>query len=92
MNNDFLDSCETFNIVVHTTAAESPWLNGLVERHNLILADMLNKVIADMGSLFSSPHFLKREKSGLLNNLKKLVQSIININSSDTPPTCMITA
>ena len=41
-------------------------------------------------SLFSSPHFLKAEKSGLLNNLRKLVQSIINVNLSDTPPTCII--
>ena len=28
-------------------------------------------------SLFSSPRFPKREKSGLLNNLQKLVQSIM---------------
>ena len=40
----------------------------------------------------SSPHFRKREKSGLLNNLQKLVQSIIEVKSSDTPPTCVITA
>ena len=46
VNNEFLDLCEQFNIVVHTTTAESPWSNGLVEGHNLILADMLNKVIA----------------------------------------------
>ena len=44
------------------------------------------------GSLLSSPHFPKREKSGLLNNLQKLVQSIIKVNSSDTLPTCIITA
>ena len=53
VNNEFLDLCEQFNIVIHTTAAESPWLNGLVERQNLILADMLNKVIADMGFSFN---------------------------------------
>ena len=43
-------------------------------------------------SLLSSPHFPKREKSGLLNNLQKLVQSIIKVNSSNTPPTYIITA
>ena len=53
VNNEFLALCEQFNIAVHTTAAESPWSNGLVERHNLILADMLNKVIADTGCSFN---------------------------------------
>ena len=34
VNNEFLDSCEQLNIVVHTTAAESPWSNGLMERQS----------------------------------------------------------
>ena len=32
-------------------------------------------LITDLISLFSSPHFPKREKSGLLNNLQKLVHA-----------------
>ena len=44
VNSEFLELCESFNIVVLTTAAESPWSNGLCERHNAVLADMLDKV------------------------------------------------
>ena len=29
---DFMDMCETLGITVKTTAAESPWNNGLAER------------------------------------------------------------
>ena len=46
-NDDFVQLCETFGIIVKTTAGEAPWSNGLVERHNLILSDMLNKVLDD---------------------------------------------
>lgn len=44
VNGEFLDMCEAYGIVVLTTAAESPWSNGLCERHNAVLADMLQKV------------------------------------------------
>ena len=47
MNDQFLSMCEKMNITVLTTAAESPWSNGLVERHNAVLEDMLNKVLDD---------------------------------------------
>ena len=39
--------CKSFGIVIQTTAAESPWSNGFVERHNLILADRLDKVLEE---------------------------------------------
>ena len=48
-NPEFINLCEGFNITVKTTAAESPWSNGLVERHNQIIASMLDKVIEDTG-------------------------------------------
>ena len=35
---------EAVNIKVHTTGAESPWSNGIIERHNSVLSEMLNKV------------------------------------------------
>ena len=38
---------ESLVISVKTTAAEAPWSNGLIERHNLVLANMLNKVLDD---------------------------------------------
>ena len=46
-NNMFTNMCEGLGIVTKTTAAESPWSNDLVERHNLILADMLDKVLEE---------------------------------------------
>eukprot|EP00111_Clytia_hemisphaerica_P021079 TCONS_00062116-protein len=36
-NQEFQDFCENLNIKIKTTAAESPWSNGLVERHNGII-------------------------------------------------------
>merc|ERR1711879_879182 len=35
------------NIIIKTTAAESPWSNGLCERGNAILADMVEKIMND---------------------------------------------
>ena len=32
-NNEFKDVCEALNIYVKVTAAESPFSNGIVERH-----------------------------------------------------------
>ena len=41
------DMAEKFNIEVKTTAAYSPWNNGLLERHNQTLTDILLKVKKD---------------------------------------------
>ena len=47
-NNDLLrDVAEFLNVSIHTTAAYSPWSNGIVERHNAILADIISKVMSD---------------------------------------------
>ena len=47
-NNPILrELCEKCNIIVLTTAAESPWSNGLVECHNRILGDMITKTMAE---------------------------------------------
>ena len=43
-NSDFMDMCEQLNIIPLTTAAESPWSNGINERHNAILGNTI-KVI-----------------------------------------------
>ena len=47
VNDDFLKLSEASNIKVKTTGAEPPWSNSLVERHNLVLSEMLNKVLED---------------------------------------------
>ena len=43
----FRDMAQNLNIVVCTAAAESPWSNGLNERHNGILGEMVKKTIED---------------------------------------------
>ena len=44
-NAEFRGMCESLNITVKTTAAESLWSNGLCERHNAVLADMLMRTL-----------------------------------------------
>lgn len=43
-NSEVRDMAENFNIEVKTTAAYSPWSNGLLERHNQTLTEILLKV------------------------------------------------
>ena len=35
---------EKFNLSLKTTAANSPWSNGIVEHHNAILIEIIKKV------------------------------------------------
>lgn len=46
-NEKFKELCEKFNIVVKSTAAESPWSNGINERHNGLIGEMVKKMIED---------------------------------------------
>ena len=46
-NEDFLEMGEKLNTTVTTTAAESPWSNGVNERHNGILGEMVLKTMED---------------------------------------------
>ena len=48
-NKEVRELGEKCNIKIKTTAAESPWSNGLVERHNQVLGDMIMKTRADTG-------------------------------------------
>ena len=43
-NSQFLEMCEAMNITVKGTAAESPFSNGLVKRHNMIIANAKNSL------------------------------------------------
>ena len=38
---------DNFNINTKTTAAESPWSNGLIERHNSVLGNIVNKMMSE---------------------------------------------
>ncbi|XP_066913250.1 uncharacterized protein [Clytia hemisphaerica] len=46
-NEELINLAEQFGITIKTTAAESPWSNGIVERHNQTLSNMLDKVLND---------------------------------------------
>ena len=47
-NEKFQDMAQNLNILLKTTAAESPWSNGLNERHNGILGEMVEKTLEDV--------------------------------------------
>ena len=41
-NNELLcEVCEQFNITMKSTAAEAPWSNIIVERHDAVLGKMI---------------------------------------------------
>ena len=46
-NEEFREMAEAFNIRVSTTAAESPWSNGINERYNGVIASTVKKVMDD---------------------------------------------
>ena len=47
-NSEFHAFAAMFNVKLITTAAESPWSNGTVERHNAILTETFLKVLDDL--------------------------------------------
>ena len=48
IGEDFIDMCESFGIKVSTSASYSPWSNGVVERHNQTLTNILLKLKEDV--------------------------------------------
>ena len=40
--------CENFDITICTTAADSPWSNSLIERHNTVLGLAVTKTMEDI--------------------------------------------
>ena len=52
VNEQLIQLSQQFGINLNTTAAYSPWSNGTIERHNLVLAEMTQKVIADTNCSF----------------------------------------
>ena len=47
-SEELTDFCENFNIKISTSAADSPWSNGICERHNAILTELLLKIKEDI--------------------------------------------
>ncbi len=46
-NQFFQDMAQNLNIVARTTTAQSPWSNGLNERHSGVLGEMVMKTLED---------------------------------------------
>ena len=67
-NNDkFKTLCEQFNIEVTSSAAESPWSNGIVERHNATVGIMIEKLVADGHKLEDAAKWAMFAKNSLAN-------------------------
>ena len=49
VNNELRELADKFNFRIETTAAESCWSNGLVERHHCMIEDNVRKVKAETG-------------------------------------------
>ena len=47
VNNELRELADKFNFRIETTAAESCWSNGLVERHHCMIEDNVRKVMSD---------------------------------------------
>ena len=53
-NNDLLlDLSDQLNVFIRTTPGESPWSNGITERHNATLGNMINKLLIDNSNNYS---------------------------------------
>ena len=68
-NDEVRDMCQNFNIEIKTTAAYSPWSNGLLERHNYTLTEILRKVKSDQNCDWDvALHWALMAKNSLANN------------------------
>ena len=47
VNDHFHDLCDKLNVHIITTGAESPWSNGLVERHHALIERSVNKIMEE---------------------------------------------
>ena len=59
--------CEKMGITVQCTAAESPWSNGVNERHNGLLGSMIEKLVEDGTSLEHAVCWATSAKNALTN-------------------------
>ena len=49
VNKSFKSLCASFNIIANDTASESPFQNGICERHNDLIGNMTKKIVEDVG-------------------------------------------
>lgn len=66
-NGEVIEMCEKMNIKVECTAAESPWSNGVNERHNGLLGTMIEKLLEEGTSLENAVCWAISAKNALVN-------------------------
>ena len=78
-NNDvFREMGEQLNINIETTAAESPWSNGIVEKHNGIIRNMVEKVLLDVKSSWGvALAWCLSAKNSLLNSYRYSLHQLV---------------
>ena len=67
LNEDFIECCDKFCIKVKMTAAESPWGNGVCERHHKILCDTLEKTLEEVKNFKVALYWAVQAKNSLYN-------------------------
>ena len=68
-NDNFREKGKQLNINIHTTGAESPRSNGIAEKHNSVIGNMMEKVLADVNcSLKVALGWCLSAKNALLNS------------------------
>lgn len=67
LNNDFMEMSDKLGIKIKMTAAESPFSNGLVERHNAVLSDTLYKTLEEISNFDLALAWAVQAKNSLYN-------------------------
>ena len=68
-NEEFRRMGEQLNINKHTRGTELPWPNGIVEKHNSVIVNMMKKVLSDINhSLELALGWCLSIKNALLNS------------------------
>ena len=86
-NEEYKSMCEMFNIEMAKTAAESPWSNGLCERHNGVIEESIRKVMEDNAdmSLETAVVWAVSAKNTLINNSGYSPNMIVFGRNPNTP-------
>ena len=67
LNEDMVELADKFGIKIKMTAAEAPWSNGIVERHNGVINDTLQKTMEDIDDIDIALAWSVQAKNSLYN-------------------------
>ncbi len=83
---EYTDMCEMFNIEMLKTSAESPWSNGLCERHNGVIKESVKKTMEDSKcSLKTAVSWATSAKNSLLGHQGYSPNTIVFGKNPDNP-------